>query len=665
MKVRFPSRFVKTVVLLAAAIVYVPLVIDWCAPGQGLHQATIVLGGCGSDIYQASGATHWGSLVRWIGWNLRGLGTLSMLGALVSLGLIAISVDMIMVRTVFNARFFRDANHELIDVASLSVVLVSAAFVVEPGLLRAATRPDPLMVVLVAPLLSMMLAVRILTEPGDAGLAQKAHDHPWMVQILLLSLAYGGWCFIHLTPALLLEYLGHLLWFLVLGGLPLLLLIKILQRGIPQRRFQICYFRVWAAVIALVAVVSVGKFNRGWKSNRMAAQILMNSDGCAFTKDEMLNDLFIWMQKENKRFPVPEWSCDQEGGKRVVATEVRCFPTVDLWHEAWRYLAAMDDNEPLRDCYRNLLGICGNELGCQLIEKGQTGDAWVLFWEVLDKVDRVNYPAIMNLCGLVGGDHPQDPAAVERLGREFLQMLAQARTIDGLSATVGIGGRIHVDSEAKNREVVKLVRQAISRLLSCQAIQLSQVDRWIIEIDIHLGDWPAVERDALDILRLDGQDVFANTVMGKVCARKGDYPGSERHFRRALASGPGDNPEALNGLAFVLARTGHPSEAVRLSRPLALAYPENWEFRETLALALIKSGSLEDGDRELKAAANLARTNKVPSKDQVRLVVDLAWLFKKRNDVARVKRVLEVLDGQTGIGEGIELEIKAITEGLE
>ena len=665
MKVRFPSRFVKTVVLLAAAIVYVPLVIDWCAPGQGLHQATIVLGGCGSDIYQASGATHWGSLVRWIGWNLRGLGTLSMLGALVSLGLIAISVDMIMVRTVFNARFFRDANHELIDVASLSVVLVSAAFVVEPGLLRAATRPDPLMVVLVAPLLSMMLAVRILTEPGDAGLAQKAHDHPWMVQILLLSLAYGGWCFIHLTPALLLECLGHLLWFLVLGGLPLLLLIKILQRGIPQRRFQICYFGVWAAVIALVAVVSVGKFNRGWKSNRMAARILINSDGCAFTTDEMLNDLFVWMLKENRRFPVPEWSCDREGGKRVVATETHCFPTVGLWREAWRYLAAMDDDEPLRDCYRKLLGICGNELGCQLIEKGRAGDAWILFWELLDRVDRENHPAIMNLCGLVGGDHVQDPVAVERLGREFLQMLVRAQTVDCLSSAVGTGGRIYVDAEMKDRDAMELIRRAIYRLISCQAIQPSQVGRWMLEIDLHLCDWPAVERDALAILRLDGQHVFANTVMGKVCARRGDYLGSERYLRRVLVSGPNDDPEVLNGLAFVLASTGHPMEAVRLSRPLSLAYPDNWEFRETLALALIKSGSLEEGDRELKAAANLARAAKVPSKDQIRLVVDLAWLFRKRNDVARLKRVLEVLDGQTGIGEGIELEIKAITEGLE
>ena len=588
-----------------------------------------------------------------------------MLGALVSLGLIAISVDMIMVRTVFNVRFLRDANHELIDVASLSVVLVSAAFVVEPGLLRAATRPDPLMVVLVAPLLGVMLAVRILTEPSDAGLAQKAHDHPWMVQLLLLSLAYGGWCFIRLTPVLLLECLCHLLGFLVLGGLPLLLLTKILHRGIPRRRFQICYFGVWAAVITLVAVVSAWKFDRGWMSNRMAARILMNSDGCAFTTDEMLNDLFVWMLKENRRFPVPEWSCDQEGGKRVVATEARCFPTVGLWREALTYLAAMDDDEPLQDCYRKLLGICGNELGCQLIEKGRAGDAWILFWELLDKVDRGNYSAIMNLCGLVGGDHAQDPAAVKKLGREFLQMLVKAQTVDGLLAAVGTGGRIYVDAETKDCGIMELIRQVIYRLVSCRAIQLSQVGRWMLEIDLHLGDWPAIERDALDILRLDGQHIFANTVMGKVCARRGDYLGSERYLRRALVSGPSDDPEVLNGLAFVLASTGHPLEAVRLSRPLALAYPDKWEFRETLALALIKSGSLEEGNRELKAAANLARTDKVPPKDQIRLVVDLAWLFKKRNDVARLKRVLEVLDGQNGIGEGIELEVKAITEGLE
>ena len=143
--------YLKTIALLVAAVIYVPLVIDWFMPGHGLHQATVALGGYGPDALRPlSDFFLWDWLVRLIGWNLRGLGTLSMFGALVTLGLVAFLAD-------------RAAR----GVSSLSTGLVCAAFIVTPGFLRAATRPDPLMTLLAVPLVGLASLAWALTKSGD------------------------------------------------------------------------------------------------------------------------------------------------------------------------------------------------------------------------------------------------------------------------------------------------------------------------------------------------------------------------------------------------------------------------------------------------------------------------------------------------------------------
>ena len=142
--------YLKTVALLVAAVIYVPLVIDGLQPGNGLHQAAVALGGYGPDALRPlSDFFLWDQLVRLIGWNLRGLGTLSMFLALVSLGLIAYSAD-------------RAAR----GVSPLSTGLVCAAFIITPGFLRAATRPDPLMALLAVSLAGLASLVWALTKSG-------------------------------------------------------------------------------------------------------------------------------------------------------------------------------------------------------------------------------------------------------------------------------------------------------------------------------------------------------------------------------------------------------------------------------------------------------------------------------------------------------------------
>ena len=97
-----------------------------------------------------------------------------------------------------------------------------------------------------------------------------------------------------------------------------------------------------------------------------------------------------------------------------------------------------------------------------------------------------------------------------------------------------------------------------------------------------------------------------------------------------------------------------------MARSLVRTDLDNWNFRETLALALIRSGELEEGERELKAAANLARRAKVPLQTQVRLAVDRAWLFKKKGDQENLKNTLRVLKNLKGLERGLQMEIAEI-----
>ncbi len=97
-----------------------------------------------------------------------------------------------------------------------------------------------------------------------------------------------------------------------------------------------------------------------------------------------------------------------------------------------------------------------------------------------------------------------------------------------------------------------------------------------------------------------------------------------------------------------------------MARSLVRTDLENWDFRETLALALIRSGELEEGGKELRAAANLARRANIPSRARIRLAVDRAWLFKKQGDETNLKNTLRVLKNLKGLERGLQMEIAEI-----
>lgn len=620
-------QLVKTAALLVAAVVYVPLVIDWCMPGNGLHQATVALGGYGPDALRPFSCFFvWDPLVRLIGWNLHGLGMLSMFAALVSLGLIAYSADRIAYGN-----------------APLSTGLVCAAFIVTPGFLQAATRPDPLMTLLVFPLIGLVILVHLLTEPGYAGTTERIRRNPLTVVCSLLFLAYGIFGFTCLGLETAVENGIRILWFAVLGILPHLFLVRRLQWRAVSRGFQFFFYGIWIAAITLSAVVAARSFNLGRASGHLAEQLIANAGDSAVRMDAELADVYLWTLSSEQRGEVAGWISE---GKSKARPDAECyFPTVDLWREALVRFKAMSRHEPHWNYYRRLLLTCGNRFGRRLLDAGDLKGAWSVFWDVLSGIDGEDGVAILNLCGLIERGQEADPASREILGRRLLWLFRGLKMSERLME--------------EKKATAKTVQRTIQSSIASGLVRLDQIGRKLLDLDLLLGDWESAERDAQGILFLDRQNIQANTVMGNVRGRQGNYSDSERYLRQALASGRA-GISVTNDLAFTLVCMGHAKEALPLARALVQADQENWNFRETLALSLIKSGEPEAGGQELRAAANLARRAKVPARAQIRLAMDRAWLFKATGDTVKLEQTLRILKNLEGLEKGLLMEINEI-----
>ena len=624
-------KVVRTAVLLVAAAVYIPLVIDWCAPGYGLHQATIALGGYGPDVLRDAGGTIWGFLVRRIGWNLRGLGTLSMIGALISLGLIAYIADRIM--------------HGFMPLAT---GLLCAAFVFTPGFLRAATRPDPLMVIVIVPLAGLAILTWLLTvptEPINLTAVERIRGNPKTVAFVAILLAYGIFESLSLGFSAAVEDAFCLLWFAVLGVLPYVLLVQRMNRDEASDGFQSWFFGLWIAAIAISAIVAAKTFSHGRASGYLAERLIANVEGDRrIVADPALADVYLWTLPSDRRDEIIEWRSKSE--QQTKPDIERYFPTVDVWRGDWTNFTTMNRREPFWDYYRRLFRTCGNRLGRRLLDAGDFKGSWTVFWEVMNRVDQEDGVAILNLCKLIERGYEADQPSREILSRRLLWLFRGLKMSERLTD--------------ENRETAKKVQRTIQASISNKLVRPDQIGRKLLDLDLLLDDWESAECDAQQILMLDRQNFQALAVMGNVCGRRGDYAESERYLRRALETGRADD-SVSNDLAFALVCMGHAKEAIPLARSLVKKDDENWNFRETLALALIRSGELEEGGHELKAAANLARRAKVQLRAQVRLAVDRAWLFKLQGDAENLKKTLRVLKNLKGLERGIRAEIDELS----
>ena len=488
-------NYLKTGALLVAAVIYVPLVIDWFMPGNGLHQATVALGGYGPDALRPlSDFFIWDMLVRPIGWDLCGLGTLSMFGALVSLGLVAFLAD-------------RAAR----GVSSLSTGLVCAAFIVTPGFLRAATRPDPLMALLAVSLTGLASLVWALTKSGHETKARRLLRKWWLVSGSLL-LAYGLLSFVSLESSALAEDSLHLLWFAVLGVFPHLFLAKRMCRHTMSSRFQTWFFGIWIAAIAISATVAAKSFNVGRMSGRLAEQFVANAGADpSIVADPALADIHLWTLSAERRNAVMVSS-----PKNALSVE-RYLPTVDLWHTNLAFFVAMDRNEPLHDYCQFIFRTCGDRLGKQLLDADDLKGAWSVFRETLEKVDGKDDVAILGLCELLARGYEADAVSLGWLGERLPPFFSRMK----------IPERLAEDGTETARAMQRAIRLGISRGF----VRSDLIGQNLLDLDLLLGDWESAAHDARSILSLDRQNVLANAIWGIVLARQGKSAESEYHFR--------------------------------------------------------------------------------------------------------------------------------------
>lgn len=494
--------YLKTVALLVAAVIYVPLVIDWLMPGNGLHQATVALGGYGPDALRPLGEFFlWDMLVRLIGWDSCGLGTLSMFWALVSLGLVAFLAD-------------RAAR----GVSSLSTGLVCAAFLVTPGFLRAATRPDPLMALLAVSLAGLASLVWALTKSGHETKSRRRHRKWWLVSGSLL-LTYGLLSFVCLDSSALMEDSLHLLWFAVLGILPYLFLAKRMHRHTMSRRSQTWFFGIWIAAIAFSVTVAAKSFNVGRASGRLAERFIANAgEDPSVAADPALADICLWtLSAENRAVAV---ASRPVGLDRWLPSVGRYLPTVDLWRTNLAFFVAMDRNEPLRDYCQGIFRTCGDRLGRQLLDAGDIKGAWTVFWESLDKVDGKDDVAILGLCEAIERGYEADAVSLDWFGGKLLPFFSRMK----------IPERLAEDETETVRAMQRAIRLGIFRGF----VRSDLIGQKLLDLDLLLGDWESAERDVRGVLSLDRQNVLANAVWGIVLRRQGKSTESEYYFRLAV-----------------------------------------------------------------------------------------------------------------------------------
>ena len=404
------------------------------------------------------------------------------------------------------------------------------------------------------------------------------------------------------------------------------------------------------------------------------------------------NDDLVFAAELGPASLLDEWCrVDRKGFEATVLTPVRYFRDENGWREACGELVGCDSDEPLNEALRHILGAFGNNLGCEALESGDNGTAWRIFWTVLFEVEPDNAAAAVNLAGMLERGYAVGKDVADRVRARRKSIEETLKTPSRIVRAVRTGGRVFIPPEArarheaereemrkkvgsspKAREFLRSVahaakdadggraaREAINKAVSDGLVRLETVGGQLIAIDVALGDLENAEKDVIRVLRLDRHDPVANAVMGTINGSRGDYVAAERYLRRAVGSGRA-SIAAKNDLAVTLVRLGRIEEAEPFAREAVKAVPDDWNFRETLASVLIRSGRTQEGAKELDAAVELAAKAGVESGSVFALEFDRAMVLKATNDIERFKTLVRQLKGRSDLTAEREAEIRRI-----
>lgn len=407
--------------------------------------------------------------------------------------------------------------------------------------------------------------------------------------------------------------------------------------------------------------------------------------------EKLVEDL-VFAAELGPRALVDEWRMiDPKGFASTVLAPTEYFPTVEKWRAAYGEVLASFPEEPLRDYLLKYLGACGNHLGCSALEAGDGQLAWRTFWEILDHVDRENYTAVVNLYGMIQRGTAVLPETRKKLDERLLAIRNRLKSPELLMRAARAGGRLYIDPKVRERyerlqkealardeisprarEFIATVsvaprdarsatkaRAEIHRAVKDGLVRIDRIGDQLLNIDIALNDWVRAEVDALDVLRFNRRHLRANAVMGTINGIRGDHEAAERYLRRALAAGESD-AIACNDLAFLLVSQGRAKEAIPLARLASRLRPLDWNFRETLSIALIRGGVPDEGEMELKTAEEIAAQTGVPRGKIVRFDLDRAWLYKVRGQDVPLQVTLTNLHRAVGLSKAHLKEIEEI-----
>ena len=302
-------RLPRWAVVMAAAFLYCPLLVDWCVPGEGLHLACQALHG-------SEGAWQrfplWSALVRLAGHDVRALGCISLGSALLAVAFLSAVFGRILSWAACKAEVFGIRN-EFMWVENAALALVGAAFAFTPGLLLAATRVSPLMTALLPPLAALALVLEVVTgdvepDPGDVAapglLLRLRRGWAWLLLATVL-LAYSGFEAILARRILLPLALPALAVFFVLGAMPALIVAWFVRRRwLLGWRRRALVLGPWALAVGVLATVSFtsGRLDEGRAGNRIVAGIVANAAGkAAVASDGVLDDMLSFMLPEGVR----------------------------------------------------------------------------------------------------------------------------------------------------------------------------------------------------------------------------------------------------------------------------------------------------------------------------------------------------------------------------
>lgn len=327
----------------------------------------------------------------------------------------------------------------------------------------------------------------------------------------------------------------------------------------------------------------------------------------------------------------------------------KLLPELDQWG-SWSWFGS-DRIEVLRRALRRYFAEVANDRGGWLMAQGDRALAAKMFILVLDRIDRDNLCALLNLCKLSAAGEPLAVARSEDIERRIRSALKDDRRKRMIDRMVMPERRENFDQEVlaamesmRAGEYVK-AREALSQLTTGRQDNPA-VWNLAISLDIGFGDRKAAEAHAKDALRVDRSVPAANYVMGSMALERGEYESAEIYLRKAAA---GDNPSplALNDLAELLRRQHRYEEAVKVARRAVDAAPELYVAWETLGSIMVEQKSnLVEALGYIEKALELSRVN--GRADDVRMLVSLAKAQIAIGDLRRAKVALKKVGDRLG-----------------